>query len=168
MMEVMKVGYDGENKYSMRVYIASSWRNEHAVRMLTERLRAEGLTVLSFIENAGSEEHNVRSKKMDFDEWVWGEQGREKFEYDTSAAATCPVTVYISPSGTDAWTEVGIAWGAGNIVLGLWAKGEPGGLMRRIIHWFDNHAELIAALKEIRDARGESLDEGDSLRARRK
>ncbi len=35
----------------MKIYIASSWRNQHAVEMLTSMLRVRGHEVLSFVEN---------------------------------------------------------------------------------------------------------------------
>lgn len=40
----------------MKVYIASSWKNQHAVEMLTEKLRERGCEVLSFVENNNGEQ----------------------------------------------------------------------------------------------------------------
>lgn len=34
----------------MNIYIASSWKNQHSVEMLTALLREKGHTVLSFVE----------------------------------------------------------------------------------------------------------------------
>ncbi len=132
----------------MKVYIASSWKNQHAVEMLTEKLRALGITVLSFIENNFDENPDkanpVGVKRIPFDEWVWSESGRKSFEYDTNAAIKSDLVIYISPSGTDAWCEVGAAWAAGVSIIGLWSKGEQCGLMRRTVQWYDNHRELMA------------------------
>ena len=34
----------------MKIYIASSWKNQHAVEMLTDILRYKGHDVVSFVE----------------------------------------------------------------------------------------------------------------------
>lgn len=132
----------------MKIYIASSWKNEHAVRMLTEKLRERGHEVVSFVENCGREEHNVQSKRMDFDEWVSSEEGAEKFKYDTDGVTKSDLVIYVGPSGTDAWAEVGAAWATPVPVVGLWAKGEPSGLMRRMVSWYTNHKDLLAAIED--------------------
>ena len=128
----------------MTVYIASSWKNQHAVELLTARLRQQGHTVRSFIENRGKEEHGSETGAFDLDAWVASDEGAEKFENDTDGATKSDRVIYIGPSGTDAWAEVGAAWGAGVPVLGLWAKGEPAGLMRRMVAWARSADELLA------------------------
>lgn len=137
----------------MNIYIASSWKNQHAVEMLTTILREKGHTVESFIENRTEKERNYPSGEFDFDEWVLSEEGKTKFEYDTNSAMGADLVVYISPSGTDAWAEVGAAWGKGVPIVGLHAKGEPAGLMRRMVVWFNNYKDLIDNInkKDIED-----------------
>lgn len=131
----------------MRIYISSSWRNQHAVEMLTDLLRAEGHHVRSFVEKAVDDEG--RSKiKFDFEGWVNGEDGLEKFGYDTDGAITSDLVIYVGPSGTDAWAEVGAAWGCGVPILGLWAKGEPSGLMRHMVEWFFDYRKLLKRVAE--------------------
>ena len=136
------------------VYIAASWRHEHAVRMLTEKIRSLGIEVLSFVENSAAVA-GLASKPngKEFDEWVWSEDGYGKFEFDTNSAMNASALIYLGPSGTDAWAEVGAAWAVGVPVLGISAKGEQAGLMCRMVEWFANHDELLAMLKEMRDAR---------------
>lgn len=131
----------------MRIYIASSWRNQHAVEMLTDRLREQGHEVISFVE-AAVEVEGRDGLRFDVEDWIASEDGRRKFEYDTGAATTSDLVVYIGPSGTDAWAEVGAAWGAGVPIVGLWAKGEPAGLMRRMIsYWCVDYHALLQAVK---------------------
>ena len=36
----------------VRIYIASSWKNQHAVEMLTDLLRKAGHEVVSFVDKA--------------------------------------------------------------------------------------------------------------------
>ena len=140
----------------MQIYIASSWKNQHSVEMLTSLLRERGHKVLSFVENNFGEGHGA-NKPMDFEKWVYTDKADSSFRYDTEGATTSDLVVYISPSGTDAWAEVGAAWGVGVAVFGLWAKGEQSGLMRKMMTaWFDRHVDLLAAVDELSKLRSEA------------
>lgn len=136
----------------MRIYIASSWKNQHAVEMVTDLLRQLGHEVASFVENNFGEGHGAE-KPMDFEKWVHTEQAGRSFDYDTKGATESDLVVYISPSGTDAWAEVGAAWSRGVPIIGLWAKGEPAGLMRRMVNWTDNFRDLLTAIGEYEPTR---------------
>lgn len=130
----------------MKIYIASSWKNQHAVEMLTRMLRDRGQEVKSFVEQEGGAGHFA---KLSFDQWVDSSDGRECFEYDTSGATDSDLVIYLGPSGIDAWAEVGAAWSRGVNIVGLWAKGEQVGLMRRMIGtWFKNYNDLLLWLAE--------------------
>jgi hypothetical protein len=131
----------------MNIYIASSWKNQHAVEMLTDLLRAKGHKVVSFVEKAVGDEGRTNIK-FDFEEWIHGKDGMEKFKYDTNGATKSNIVIYIGPSGTDAWAEVGAAWGCGVLILGLWAKGEPSGLMRHMVNWFKDYRKLLKAIDD--------------------
>ncbi len=129
----------------MRIYIASSWKNQHAVEMLTAILRGKGYEIVSFVEN----NYGEFPLKVSFDEWVLTNAGEKAFIFDTYGATSSDLVIYIGPSGTDAWAEVGAAWGAGVPILGLWAKSEPAGLMRKMVkEWFTDHAQLLGAVVE--------------------
>lgn len=133
----------------MKIYIASSWKNQHAVEMLTDRLRDRGYEVLSFVENNHGENPDAKEKDkkpIPFDEWVWSESGRSSFKYDTDGATKADLVIYVAPSGTDAWAEVGAAWATGTPVLGLYAKGEQSGLMRRMVDWVYDYRQLLVAV----------------------
>jgi hypothetical protein len=135
----------------MKIYIASSWKNQHAVEMLTDLLRAEGHDVLSFVENNHGEGY-TGDGSMAFDEWVETEAARRSFEYDTRGATTADIVIYIAPSGTDAWAEIGAAWATGRCILGLYAKGEPAGLMRKMMTvWCSDHRDILDAVRHYRD-----------------
>lgn len=140
----------------MKVYIASSWKNQHAVEMLTDRLRNKGCEVLSFVENNHGE-HTSKSdgdgKPLPFDEWVHSEMGTKSFKYDTDGATKSDLVIYLSPSGTDAWAEVGAAWGVGVPIIGLWAKGEQSGLMRRMVQWTHDYRELLEVVDQFLSAK---------------
>ena len=130
----------------MRIYIASSWKNQHAVEMLTDILRAEGNEIISFVAKAVSDEGRTNIR-FDFEQWIASPDGHDKFLYDTHAATNSDLIVYIGPAGTDAWAEVGAAFGAGIPVFGLWAKGEPAGLMRKMVRWFRDYRELVSEIQ---------------------
>ncbi|MFA5299912.1 MAG: hypothetical protein WC389_17135 [Lutibacter sp.] len=126
----------------MKIYIASSWRNVHAVELLTAELRKLGHEVFSFVENNFYELEVA--KKIGFDEWVNSEGGSKAFDFDVSGAIHSDLVIYISPSGKDAAAEVGAAWASGVTIFGLYAKGEDFGLMRRMVSkWFDRYPDLI-------------------------
>lgn len=130
----------------MKIYIASSWKNQHAVELLTRMLRDRGQEVKSFVEHEGK---NGDFARLSFDHWVDSEDGRDCFEYDTSGATDSELVIYIGPSGCDAWAEVGAAWARGVPIVGLWAKGENVGLMRRMIgKWFPNYLDFLDWLSE--------------------
>jgi hypothetical protein len=131
---------DKREGLTVKIYIASSWKNRHAVELLTLLLRKRGYTVLSFVENENFES----AKSIPFAEWVWSEMGARSFEYDTRSASTADFVIYIGPSGCDAWAEVGLAIGKGVPVYGLWGKDDQIGLMRRLVNvWFKTYAELL-------------------------
>ena len=126
----------------LTIYIAASWKHRHAVEMLTDLLRQRGHEVKSFVEN----NHGEDVKPVPFETWVESEEAEQSFTYDTSSARQSNMTIYIGPSGKDAAAEVGIAWCAGKIVLGLYAKGEDFGLMRKMIEWHRNYRDLLSTV----------------------
>lgn len=134
--------------HALTVYIAASWKHQHAVEMLTGLIETQGHQVLSFVREACETEGRGNLKYEDLDAWIESEGGRKKFEFDLGSAIGSDVVVYLGPSGCDAWAEVGAAFGAGVPVVGLWSKGEPVGLARRMMqHWFRDHEALLAFLE---------------------
>ena len=132
----------------MKIYIASSWKNQHTVEMLTSLLRDKGHEVLSFVENNYGEGHSAK-KPMDFENWILTEQADNSFEYDTSGAKYSDLMIYISPSGKDAAAECGIAWAMDIPILGLYAKGEDFGLMRKMMtRWYERYTDLLSDIDE--------------------
>jgi hypothetical protein len=126
-----------------KIYIASSWKNQHAVEMLTFLLRKDGHEVISWVEN-NYEEGYASFKDMGFEEWMKTESADNAFVFDTNGAMSCDLLIYVGPSGKDAAAECGIAWSRGVHMIGLFAKGEDFGLMRKLFaRWFDRYADLI-------------------------
>jgi hypothetical protein len=133
----------------MKIYIASSWKNQHAVEMLTEKLRYAGHSVMSFVENNYGEGHSA-VKPIPFEEWVHTEKALNAFTFDTTNAMTSDLVIYISPSGKDAAAEVGMAFARGVPIFGLYAKGEDFGLMRRMFtSWYEKYTDLLDAVGKV-------------------
>lgn len=118
----------------MRIYIASSWKNQHAVELMTEQLRLKGHEVISWVENNYGEDHNHVTKRFDFETWVKSPESDESFYFDTKGAMECDCFIYIGPAGKDAAAECGMAYARGKFMIALWAKGEDFGLMRKMFH----------------------------------
>lgn len=130
----------------MRIYIASSWRNQHAVEMLTEMLETRKHFVSSFVREGLSNDETKRIEEFGLPQWINSKDGYNKFSYDIMGATTSDLVIYIGPSGTDAWAEVGAAHNARIRILGLWAKGEQAGLMRLMVEWHYNYRDLLVAI----------------------
>lgn len=134
----------------MTVYIAASWRHEHLVELVTRLIEAKGHSVKSFVREASHREPTGFNLVPNLDEWIASPDGAKKFTFDTSSAGESDIVIYLGPSGADAWAEIGIAWASGKAVLGLTAKGETIGLMRRMVKWSATVDELLVAVSEVR------------------
>ncbi len=127
----------------MKIYIASSWKNQHGVEMLTKLLREQGHSVISWIENNYEEDHAPNSK-MNFEEWVNSANADKSFEFDTRGAMQCDLLIYYPVGGKDAACECGLAFANGVPCIALWAKGEDFGLMRKIFDkWFFRITDIL-------------------------
>ena len=139
----------------MRIYIASSRRNRHAVEMLTTMVLLKGHEVFSITEHNNPDEQ-VSDLPMDFPQWMNTEHANHTFELHTKSAMTADLVIYISPSGKDAAAECGMAFAKGIPIFGLYEKSEDFGLMRKMmVRWFEHYDEM---LKEV-DAYSEALEE---------
>jgi hypothetical protein len=127
-----------------KIYIASSWKNQHGVEMLTMLLRDQGHEVLSWIENNHNDPDSPANKDINFEEWINTEAADQSFNFDTKAAVFCDLLIYYGPSGKDSALECGIAYGHGVPMVALHAKGEDFGLMRKCFsEWFTRFGDLL-------------------------
>lgn len=132
----------------MQIYIAASWKHQHAVEMLTERLEQAGHAVLSWLREGRPEEAFLSRRELEH--FIYSDEGRRVFEFCADSATSCDLVIYLGPSGCDAWAEVGAAYGRGVPVLGLLAKSEDVGLMRLMIRsWHNSVAGLLEAVQEF-------------------
>ena len=132
----------------LKIYIAASWKHQHAVEMLTEMLEAEGHTILSWLREGRPEEAFLSNK--DLDNFIKSDVGRKVFDFCVSSVTDADLIIYIGPSGCDAWAEIGAAYGMGKTIFGLKAKSENVGMMRHMIReWFSSVSELLESVKKF-------------------
>lgn len=130
----------------MKIYIAASWKHQHAVEMLTERLEAKGHTILSWLREGRPEEAFLSRRELEH--FISSEEGKRVFDFCAESATGCDLLIYLGPSGCDAWAEVGAAFGRGVPILGLLAKSEDVGLMRHMVHsWHSSVTDLLQAVE---------------------
>ena len=134
------------------IYIASSWKNQHAVEMLTAFLRDAGFEVTSWVENNYGENPDssaaTKTGKFDFEEWVNSPDAEKSFLFDTQGAIHCDIFIYLGRGGKDAAAECGMAYAACQSqrkpMYALWSKGEDFGLMRKMLdNWFTRYEEMV-------------------------
>lgn len=145
----------------MKIYIAASWKHEHAVVMLTMLLRQGGHEVKSFVEDG--RQRNVF--QQDFESWLRTDDSQAAFNHDSSGALECDCLIYIGPSGQDACTEVGMAYGAQwctakpKLMIALDAKGEQYGLMRKVFDfWVDDVMKVIHLVNKWPEIKENPID----------
>ncbi len=132
----------------MKVYIAASFKHQHAVEMLTERLEDMGITVLSWLREGRPEEAFL--SKLELEAFIHSAEGERVFKFCAGSATQADLVIYLGPSGCDAWAEVGAAYGTGVPIFGLIAKAEEVGLMRHMIHcWSRSVVELLEQVREF-------------------
>lgn len=141
---------------SLVIYIASSFRNVHAVQMLRDTLKKRGHVVLDWSAFAPPLPDDMtpeeRRAALDADE-----RG-EIFDYCTQSCAQADLVIYLGQAGQDSACEVGIAFNAGVPVYGLaGALEKPGTIMQRAVtQWHpDTKRLLVAVTKLARELRTE-------------
>lgn len=132
----------------MKIYIAASWKHQHAVEMLTDLLEERGHEILSWIREGRPEEAFLSQKELTY--FIESDEGKRVFDFCVKSVTTADLVIYLGPSGCDAWAEIGAAFGSRIPILGLMAKAEQVGLMRHMIrNWFGCISDLLTAVDTI-------------------
>lgn len=141
---------------SLKIYIASSFRNLHAVDLLMDRLQDAGHSVLDWTKFAPPLPAGMRPEER---RSVLDSDSRGQiFEFCTSASGGADLVIYLGESGQDAACEVGIAFNAGVPVFGLGGPLEAPGLIlsRAVSAWFAKVPELLAAVERFAEENPEA------------
>lgn len=130
----------------MRIYIASSFRNLHAVQLLTASLKKEGHVVEDWTKLAPPVPAGLLPEEakalLDSDE-----RG-DIFAFCSGACTYVDILIYVGPAGQDAACEVGLAAASGVPIFGLSGPLERPGLILAglVTKWFDSSDELLQAV----------------------
>lgn len=158
----------------MKVYVASSWRNEHQPEVVAA-IRAAGHEVYDF-RNPSGRDHGFHWSEIDpnwkswtADEFVTGlnhQLAENGFLKDMGALFECNACVLIMPCGRSAHLELGWAVGAGKETAILLSDGESELMYQmvdllasdvsQVVEWLDDNeafnrdcASSLAAAEEI-------------------
>ena len=141
----------------MKIYVASSWRNEFFPEIVS-RLRSEGYDVYDF-RNPGDGSDGFRWSDVSADWLEWEPQRyrhelmnnplcQHQFGNDERAMESCDACVLLLPSGRSAHTEAGWFAGKGRKgIVHIPIKQEPELMYRLFDAVTTTIDELLAALK---------------------
>ena len=138
----------------MKVYVASSWRNEVYPQ------------VVELLRSAGHEVYDFRHQSVSWEEFDWNvTQGvssaelwdvldhpavRDRFHNDMNALRDCDAVVCVLPCGRSAHLELGYGIGTGKRTVLLWHDGDEPDIMHiavdRIVF---SLADIPQALKGV-------------------
>jgi len=141
----------------MRIYVASSWRNEHQQAVVVA-LRAEGHEVYDF-RNPSEGDHGFHWSDIDPDWKNWDPMtyrdalshsiARAGFCKDLSAMKWADLFVGVQPFGRSASIEMGWAAGRGKPTILLLENGEPELMVKVFDHICCSMDEVIHALERL-------------------
>lgn len=114
----------------MKIYVASSWRNEERQQAVVKALRDEGHEVYDFRNPAPGDQgfswrscstpDQLKDPQKFRDEVLTSETAKSGFAKDMAALEGADATVLVLPCGRSAHLELGYAVGAGQLTLVLW------------------------------------------------
>lgn len=132
----------------LTVYVASSFKHLHAVRLLNRALRDMGCRVLDWSEKATPPEGLNAAQRR---EWMDTDHGGEVYAFCANACRESDILIYLGTSGQDAGVEVGMASGCGCPVLGIRGPLESPGLMLHgaVNVWVDSVEVALARMAAL-------------------
>lgn len=157
----------------MRIYVASSWRNEFQPAVV-QALREDGHEVYDFKDAEGFHWEEVDEEWQKWPENIQNyllglmhpcaERG---FRRDMKALYECDACVYVAPCGVSASLEAGWACGAGKLVIAYIPQLREAELMIKMVHCVttdlhivrDALREEVSRLKEQKAALIEACEE---------
>jgi hypothetical protein len=150
----------------MRIYTATSWKNERLVLELADLLRVWGHEVYCFAER-GARQHvfmwpDVVGPEDDGITCLDNEYSRQAYEVDKKGLDWSDCVILLNPCGRDAHLEAGYAKKGGGkllIILGNWPKGEYSNM-------YHLAGRLIRFNKDGLKCLRLDLEEADALRAK--
>jgi hypothetical protein len=143
----------------MKIYVASSWRNEQQPEVV-RRLRSAGHEVYDF-RNPAPGEHGFKWEQISREPTPWSalrtrdvlnDQIADRgFEFDFDAMNWCDACVMLQPCGRSAALELGWCAGKGKLCFALLADGQEPELMLKMAILCVSLEEVIYDLEELSD-----------------
>jgi hypothetical protein len=145
----------------MKIYIASSFRNITAVKILSDCLAEAGHHVLDWTDKPPPMPDS--STEESYKNWIDSDESGVIFDFCTGACAHADLIVYLGTAGQDAACEVGIAWTAGVPVYGFAGPQDRPGLIlsRCVTRWFSGLSDFLDAVHNLNHTITNTLIEGD-------
>ncbi len=145
----------------MKIYLASSWRNDHQPSVLAA-LRAAGHEVYDF-RNPAPGNDGFRWSEIDpnWQQWTPAQYqaalnhpiAERGFGFDMKALIECDACVLVLPCGRSAHLELGWAAGAGKITIVLQLEPQEQELMVKMCTGLASSVDgLIALLADLEEA----------------
>ncbi len=139
-----------------RVYVASSWRNEHH-QQVVQALRKDGHEVYDFKDKEGFHWSEISTEWQSWDPSTYVAaltlpQAERGFNRDMNALITCDVCVYVMPCGVSASLEAGWACGAGKRVYAYIPVLNEPELMLKMVHTVTEDLDEIRRLVALSNA----------------
>lgn len=137
----------------MKIYVASSWRNEARQQQMVVMLRDEGHEVYDFRHPAPGNDGFGWKQVIELGPEGWTPQtlrkaldhpnARAGFKLDMDALMGCDACVLVLPCGRSAHLELGYATGAGKLTVVLAESIEEPELMYLMCDHFATHPEAV-------------------------
>ncbi len=139
-----------QDEKKLSVYIAASFRNLHAVHLLSAALQEMGYDILDWTEKGKPPENLNAAKRR---EWMDTDHGGEIFSFCANASHNADILIYLGASGQDAGIEVGMAYASGVPILGIRGPLEPLGLMLHgaATMWVDSITNALTIMQSLMD-----------------
>lgn len=136
-------------KPRLSVYIASSFKHIHGVRLLGRELTRMGCEILDWTSRATPPPGLTPAERriwMDTDQ-----QGGQVYAFCRHACLTADLVIYYGSSGQDAGVEIGFANAAGAPILGIRGPLEGPGLMLHgaITAWVEDAESALSAVEGL-------------------
>ena len=116
----------------MKVYVASSWRNE-VYPEVVEALRQAGHDVYDFRRQGGSDWNPTEMSSSQLFDYLDHPKVQSIFKHDMDALVASDAVVCVLPCGRSAHLELGYGIGAGKRTVLLWHDGDAPDIMHKAV-----------------------------------
>jgi len=124
----------------LKIYLASSWRNQLAVELMTRKLEQMGHVGLSNGRTLWTLARTRNQMSGRFETNI----ARKAYHDVTSMISAADLIVYLGPGDADVWAEIGHAKALGKTIFGVWAANEQITISRwAVTAWVSSNCELI-------------------------